>query len=406
MKKIKVALTGMGGYGIYYVNLLTSETLAEYIDFVGIIDPYAEKSREYERVKEKKIPIYENMEDFYQKHSADLMIISTPIHLHMSHTCCALMHGSHVLCEKPTTATVAQLEKVMETEAATGKKVFVGFQLSHDSSILALKADILSGRYGKPLRIKSQMLWERDLQYYARNAWAGRIKDDHGNHVYDSVASNALAHYLHNELFLLGKTMDTAASFLSLEALCCKANRIESFDTCTLRGSLDCGAELLYIASHAIKGHKSLFFELELEKATALYDSESAVHILVKNNNEVIETYHSDKQEHLKNEKTARVIQWIMNPENFPLPPCQAKTTMPFLQTMNALFDHCKMQTFPKESILTDEVAQRLYVKDLFEQLGECYKQNALLNECFPQYGFEAQKIAELNCPVAFGKVL
>ena len=39
------------------------------------------------------------MEQFYEKHMADLVVISSPIQFHCEQVCLALSKGSNVLCE-------------------------------------------------------------------------------------------------------------------------------------------------------------------------------------------------------------------------------------------------------------------------------------------------------------------
>jgi len=75
-----------------------------------------------------------------------------------------------------------------------------------------LKRDLLDGRYGRPLRLATLCAWPRDRAYYRRNSWAGRLRDgDSGAWVLDSPANNAMAHFLHNALFLLGPAMTHSA---------------------------------------------------------------------------------------------------------------------------------------------------------------------------------------------------
>jgi hypothetical protein len=74
--------------------------------------------------------------------------------------------------------------------------------------------------------------WPRSRSYYRRGGgWGGRIEMN-GVPVYDSIAANACAHYLHNMLFVLGDAPDESAVPLRVEAECLRANDIENFDTC------------------------------------------------------------------------------------------------------------------------------------------------------------------------------
>jgi len=219
------------------------------------------------------VPVYATLEDFYREHRADLVVISSPIHLHADHTCTALAAGSHVLLEKPAAGSTADVDRMIAARDRAGRFVAVGFQWSFAEPVLALKADIMRGRLGRPLRGRALTLWPRTEAYYSRNEWAGRRRDAAGRWILDSPASNAMAHHLHNLLFLLGGAMDRSAEPLLMEARLTRANDIETFDTVAVRLATDSGAEILFLASHAIAEGEAADprFTLELEEGTVTY---------------------------------------------------------------------------------------------------------------------------------------
>jgi predicted dehydrogenase len=83
------------------------------------------------------------------------------------------------------------------------KFVSIGYQLSFSEEIQNLKRDIRSGIFGKPKRFKSP----RSENYYSRG-WAGKMKDNQGNIVMDSVSNNATSHQIHNMFYVLGNAID------------------------------------------------------------------------------------------------------------------------------------------------------------------------------------------------------
>ena len=250
-KPLAVAVAGISGYGGFYVEALTQYAKEDRLQFVGGIDPNPESSDSFQLLQSQKVPIYDSLESFYKKSFADLMIVSTPIHLHYVHTCYALEHGSHVLCEKPLCATVEQAQLMLETQKKTGKIAGVGFQWCFSDAVLNLKRDILRGDFGKPRRLKTLVLWPRSNGYFNRNSWAGRIKTDGGEPVFDSVVSNATAHFLHNMVFILGDSIGQSAYPTKVTAELYRANNIENFDTAAVRCQTATGVEILFIASHA-----------------------------------------------------------------------------------------------------------------------------------------------------------
>jgi predicted dehydrogenase len=88
--EVTIALVGIGGYGEWYAVELF-ELAAQYgAKLIAGIDPYAERSSIFGEFQQKNIPIYTNLDQFYECESADLVIISAPIHFHVPYTCHAL----------------------------------------------------------------------------------------------------------------------------------------------------------------------------------------------------------------------------------------------------------------------------------------------------------------------------
>ena len=83
--------------------------------------------------------------------------------------------------------------------------------------MLALKKDILDGRFGKPVYMKALHAMRRGDKYYARNGWAGRIEVK-GCAVNDSPFNNACAHQFQVMTFLLGDQMERAAELAEVQA--------------------------------------------------------------------------------------------------------------------------------------------------------------------------------------------
>jgi predicted dehydrogenase len=270
---VTVVLVALGGYGEVYLESLLDDPRGAGCRIVGGVDPRPEGCRRLAELQARGVPVYANLEDFHREHRADLAVISSPIQLHADHTCTELEAGSHVLLEKPAAGSTADVDRMIAAREAAGRFVAVGFQWSFAESVLALKADILHGRLGRPLRGRSLTLWPRTEAYYGRNDWAGRRRDSVGRWILDSPVSNAMAHHLHNLLFLMGCAMDRSAEPLLMEALLTRANDIETFDTAALRVATDGGAEILFLASHAIADREAggPRFTLELEEGTVTY---------------------------------------------------------------------------------------------------------------------------------------
>lgn len=267
---VSVLVVGLGGYGEVYLSALLDEEEGRRCTIVGGVDPEPGRCSRLGELESRGVPLFSSMGEFYQTGSADLAVISSPIQHHSEQVCLALERGSHVLVEKPVAAVTRDVARMIRARDRAERFVAVGFQWCFSPSILRVKEDILAGRFGEPRWGRALTLWPRTERYYGRNDWAGRRRDREGRWILDSPANNAMAHHLHNLLFLLGPTMDRSAEPIGIAALTARANRIETFDTVAARVFLHGGTELLFLGSHTIAEEEAADprFILEFEEAT------------------------------------------------------------------------------------------------------------------------------------------
>ena len=264
---VTLALVGIGGYGLVYLEGLLDKIRDNDFNIVAGIDPEPQRCTRLDELKAMDVPIFESLENFYETGEADLVIISSPIHMHCPQTCLALSRGSHVLCEKPLGATIQEAEKMIHAMEESGKFVAIGYQWSFSDAIQELKRDVQQGVLGTPKRCKTIALWPRDEVYYNRNNWAGKQKDENGNWILDSPANNALAHYLHNMFYMLGEERESSARPDRVTAELYRANDIENFDTVAARIYTESGVEILFYGSHATENELGPIISYEFEKA-------------------------------------------------------------------------------------------------------------------------------------------
>lgn len=245
MKEISVLLVGIGGYAVNYVNEMKERGIGNGLRLAGVVDPYAEKSVRYEDAKSMTDVFCDTVEEFYQDHTADLAVVATPIPLHAPQAVYCMEHGSNVLLEKPIAGTIGDAQRIVEARDRTGRQLAVGFQWCGDPAMHAFRRDVRAGLFGELISMRALVLWPRDIAYYNRGSgWAGKKYDKDGHPIFDSVASNATAHYLFNMLWVSGRELT------DVQAVTARANPIETYDTIVLKGKLG-SADLTYAATHA-----------------------------------------------------------------------------------------------------------------------------------------------------------
>ena len=248
--KPRVVLISIGFYGQKYLAEMTEKDTGA--ELAGIVEVAPGLEQRFPVVAERHIPVYTSLEAFYAADTADLAVISSPIHLHTEMSIACMRHGSHVLCEKPLCLTVEEALRMDAVSKETGKFLAIGYQLNYQRDVWALKQDILSGRFGKPLRCRVVHAMRRGAAYYARNNWAGHITVN-GREVFDSPFTNACAHNFQLMCYLLGPDMASACEIDSVETELYRGNpNVENLDIAALRFHTDAGVPILYYTAHPL----------------------------------------------------------------------------------------------------------------------------------------------------------
>lgn len=375
---VSVLMVGVGGYGYYYVNVLLNEFPSGCININGVVDPFVRQSACYPEIIGRNISVFDTIEDFYNDgYTADLAVISSPIHYHVPQSITALRHGSNVLCDKPIGAVIQDVDELISVRDETGKWVMIGYQWSFSRAIQQLKSDILDGLFGAPRRLKTICLWPRDDVYYNRNKWAGRIKDEHGRWILDSPVNNAMAHFLHNLFYVLGDSVSTSASPQEVTAELYRANPIENYDTAACRIYTHKGIELLFYGSHVTVAEKGPIFHFEFDDATISFgeSSKKCVAIDKKGNSK---NYGSPDDDH-QFLKLFEAVDTIRNPRPIV---CGLEAARSQILCMNGIQESVpEINKFPESMIERNESERRWYVAGLDDALMSCYKKEILPGE-------------------------
>lgn len=391
--KLGVVLAGIGGYGGLYVTELLDRAESSGVVLKGVVDPFPENCQRIGEIRERGIPVHPNLASFYASSGADLAVISTPIQFHADDTCRALAHGSHVLCEKPAAARPQDVERMMAARDHAGRIVAVGYQWSFSRAVQALKRDILSGRFGKPVRMKTIVLWPRGWRYYARS-WAGRVKDPEGRWVLDSVAANATAHYLHNMLFLLGADADRSAMPVRIQAEVYRANDIENYDTSALRIWTREGVPLLFLATHAItpEGVRHPEFVYEFEHAQIRYFAEfgegtGCIRAVLSDGSEI--NYGNPSDDDMA--KFHDTVDAIRSGAGVA---CGLETAVAHTFCMDAVHRALpEVPVFPEDWVVRDAVQRMTFVKGLAGMCNRCYDEWRLPSEAGATWAYKAKDV-------------
>jgi predicted dehydrogenase len=273
----RVVLVGAHGHGRWHLSNLLRLQGVGLTELVGVCDvkPMAgEQLAPFGQVAQSR-----SLPELLDEVPADVVVIATPIHTHVTLTEVAARHGAAVLLEKPPAPTLAKFDRLVDLVDKHGIACQVGFQSLGSAAVPAVRELIGTGAIGQVRGIGVAGAWQRDSSYYARASWAGRRSLD-GVPVADGALTNPFAHAL-AVAFRLDDSDGGTVHDIELELF--HANPIESDDTSSLRlrtarGTLVSVAVTLcaeeqrppYVLVHGDRGRIRLGYtsdEVELETA-------------------------------------------------------------------------------------------------------------------------------------------
>ncbi|MDR3106744.1 MAG: PmoA family protein [Bifidobacteriaceae bacterium] len=232
-----IALVGVGGFGKQHlanIHRLAELGKARLSGLVGV--GVAEALRGLQPAVASlagAVPWHRTLADLLDAGGPPtVVVVSTPIHTHAALAAAALRAGSHVLVEKPPTASMADFDMLRELSARTGGLVQVGFQ-SFGSHAWPRLAEIVStGVIGELRAVGGVGVWRRARSYYRRSNWAGK-RTLGGLPVVDGAVTNPLAHAVATALAVAGARKRSEMEDVVVDLY--RANDIECDDTSAVR---------------------------------------------------------------------------------------------------------------------------------------------------------------------------
>lgn len=273
-KIVRFGLVGIGGYGDAYVRAIREIEKEGLGTFGAAVIRTRGKYPDAEADMVKRgIPICTSLTEMLKtaKGSFDIAAIPTGIECHRDQMIEAVEAGFNVVLEKPSTATVQDLDAMEAALLRTGKWCQIGFQSQSNSTIRELKREICNGRIGRVREVIVKGFWMRDDHYYTRNAWAGKLRNG-PTYILDGTINNPMAHYLFNALYFASTEPERAAMPVSVRAELYHAHDIESEDTSCLEVNCDNGARVFFYGTLAATATTPITIEIIGEKGRATWD--------------------------------------------------------------------------------------------------------------------------------------
>ena len=186
-KRISVAVVGTGE--IATKARIPSYLTNKHVDLVGLVDIDRKKAEKTAR-KLKIANAFESIDELYKKQDVDAVSICTPPHTHSGLAIKALIHGSHVLCEKPIANDVEKGITMVRASKASQRILMVSSYRRFVNAFKRAKDRIQKGALGHVYCIEDVQLTPSPLLAWGKSPWhyspeGGGVLSDLGTHSFD-----------------------------------------------------------------------------------------------------------------------------------------------------------------------------------------------------------------------------
>ncbi|MBQ4109320.1 MAG: Gfo/Idh/MocA family oxidoreductase [Clostridia bacterium] len=182
-KQFNLAIVGLGGMGNWH-----RETIGR-IDNLNVCGSFDIKEERQQFAIDHGITPYNSLEELLADEKVDIVLCSTPNHLHKEIVIKALRAGKNVVCEKPVTLSSKDLQEMIDVAEET-KKVFVVHQNRRwDEDFLTMKKIYDDNLLGDVFKIESRVHGSRGIpgDWRQEPEFGGGMVLDWGVHILDQA---------------------------------------------------------------------------------------------------------------------------------------------------------------------------------------------------------------------------
>lgn len=198
---------------------------------------------------------YTNLSEMLDRERPDLVLMTSPPVTHKEYIRACLEAGAWVLCEKPITMSLVDLDELFEVERASTARFASILQNRFGAGTQHLRRLVESGALGAPLVAISQTLWYRTPDYYAVD-WRGRWDNESGG-----TAMMHGVHQIDQLLHILGDWCEVRAMVSTLD----RAIEVENVAMGAVK--LANGAQMSITCS-ALSPREETYFRIDFQRAT------------------------------------------------------------------------------------------------------------------------------------------
>ncbi len=197
---IRFAIIGFGHIGRRHAALVAAHPQAQ---LVALCDLLPADDLTWPENVDRRVPLYEDLDQLIQTTPFDVACICTPNGLHARQALRCLETGHHVVIEKPIALKVSDCDAILAASRRYDRQVFGVMQNRYSPASAWLKQLVDSGSFGRILQVHLDCFWNRDARYYLEgqksHSWHGDPQLDGG------VLFTQFAHFIDLLCWTFGK---------------------------------------------------------------------------------------------------------------------------------------------------------------------------------------------------------
>ena len=178
MKKLGVAIIGTGN--IAPAHLMGYLNLKSLCELVSLCDIYVDKAKHLaQRGELTQLTLTDDYHELMDREDIDVVSLCLPPSLHCQVAVDFLRAGKHVIVEKPMAPSLAECDRMIEAQKASGKVLSIISQNRFRTAPMRMKTLLEQGQLGRVLFARVNSMWWRGSNYYDL-WWRGTYEKEGG----------------------------------------------------------------------------------------------------------------------------------------------------------------------------------------------------------------------------------
>lgn len=178
-----IGIVGFGGMGFWHFEN------ASKIDGVKFIGAYDIASDRQQLIAEKNLRNYNSYDDMLNDPDINTILVATPNHLHKEMTIRAAKSKKNIICEKPVSLNVEELDEMIRVAEENGVIFTVHQNRRWDKDFVTVKEVLKNNSIGNVYSIQSRLFGVNGLvhDWHVYKKYGGGMLYDWGVHLIDQI---------------------------------------------------------------------------------------------------------------------------------------------------------------------------------------------------------------------------